>query len=300
MKKSSPSKSKSFLARRHNLSPLAAIPFVLLSVFAIQSLWFIQTQSLTYDEPAHIIAGVDAWRHGRFERWNDHPPLGRLWLTLPLLHVDSQFAWQQLPTGYRVMAMQPGPEFIALHTRPMNTVLGLALGIALWFATRRLFSEGAANIALALFVFTPSLIAHFSVATTDGIGTLFIFLTAFQLVRWRHKANWLNTAVLGLVLGGLLLAKFYAPPLVLLALGLMLVLKPDGVSRRPSRVELEAGPDGIGACLSHSVGGILLPHFAPEGRRRTCYRVVSQPRRENAGDQVALANQYHRSCRRVF
>ena len=234
MKKSSPSKSKSFLARRHNLSPLAAIPFVLLSVFAIQSLWFIQTQSLTYDEPAHIIAGVDAWRHGRFERWNDHPPLGRLWLTLPLLRVDSQFAWQQLPTGYRVMAMQPGPEFIALHTRPMNTVLGLALGIALWFATRRLFSEGAANIALALFVFTPSLIAHFSVATTDGIGTLFIFLTAFQLVRWRHKPNWLNTAVLGLVLGGLLLAKFYAPPLVLLALGLMLVLKPDGVSRRPS------------------------------------------------------------------
>jgi hypothetical protein len=235
VKKASPSKSKTIMARRRSLSPRTAIPFVLLSVFAMQSLWFIQTQSLTYDEPAHIIAGIDAWRHGRFEHWNDHPPLGRLWLTLPLARADSQFAWQQLPTGYRVMAMQPGPEEIALRTRPMNLLLGIALGVTLWFATRRLFSEAAANVALALFVFTPSLIAHFSVATTDGIGTLFIFLTAFQLVRWRHQPNWLNTVLMGLVLGGLLLAKFYAPPLVLLALALMLVLKPEVVTWRPSQ-----------------------------------------------------------------
>jgi 4-amino-4-deoxy-L-arabinose transferase-like glycosyltransferase len=235
VKKPSTSKSSSFPARRRNLHPRTAIPFVLLSVFAMQSLWFVQTQSLTYDEPAHIIAGVDAWRHGRFELWNDHPPLGRLWLTLPVARADSQFAWQQLLSGYRIMAMQPGPEEMALRTRPMNTVLGLALGIALWFAARRLFSEGAANVTLALFAFTPSLVAHFSVATTDGIGTLFIFLTAFQLVRWRHRPNWRQTALMGLVLGGLLLSKFYASPLVLLALALMLVLRPEGVSRLPSQ-----------------------------------------------------------------
>ena len=201
----------------------------------MQSLWFIQTQSLTYDEPAHIIAGVDAWRNGRFEHWNDHPPLGRLWLTLPIARMDSQYAWRELPNGFRVEAMQPGPEEIALRTRPMNTLLGIALGAALWFAARRLFSEEAANVALALFVFTPSLIAHFSVATTDGIGTLFIFLAAFQLVRWRHQPSGRNTVLTGLVLGGLLLAKFYAPPLMLLALILLLVLKPEGVSRRPSQ-----------------------------------------------------------------
>ena len=133
------------------------------------------------------------------------------------------------------MAMQPGPEEIALRTRPMNTLLGIALGAALWFTARRLFSEGAANVALALFAFTPSLIAHFSVATTDGIGTLFIFLVAFQLVRWRRQPNRRNTALMGLALGGLLLAKFYAPPLVFLALVLMLLLKPEGVARTPAQ-----------------------------------------------------------------
>ncbi len=233
MKKTS--QPNKFLARRRDLSPRTAIPFVLLAIFALQSFWFIRTQSLTYDEPAHIIAGVDAWRHGRFEVWNDHPPLGRLWLTLAMTRLDSHYEWRQLPTGYRIEAMQPGPEEIAARTRPMNTLLGIVLGATLWFAARRLFSEGAANVALALFAFMPSLIAHYSVATTDGIGTLFIFLVAFQLIRWRHKPNWTQTVLLGLALGGLLLAKFYAPPLVFLALALMLTLKPTGIARSPTQ-----------------------------------------------------------------
>jgi hypothetical protein len=33
----------------------------------VQSFWFIGTQSLTYDEPGHIFAGLEAWRHGRLQ-----------------------------------------------------------------------------------------------------------------------------------------------------------------------------------------------------------------------------------------
>src|SRR5208283_1047250 len=180
------------------------IPAALLGLFALQSLWFIQTQSLTYDEPGHIMAGVRAWQQGRFEMWTDHPPLGRMWLALPLVRSHAEITAEQLPSGYHVSAMQPGPEWLAWHTRPMNTLLGVALGLALWFATCSLFSAGAANVALALFAFTPSLIAHFSVVTTDGIGALFIFLTAWQLVRWRRNPTWAQAILMGLVLGGLL------------------------------------------------------------------------------------------------
>jgi 4-amino-4-deoxy-L-arabinose transferase-like glycosyltransferase len=200
------------------------VPAILLALFAAQSLWFIGTQSLTYDEPGHIIAGLEAWQHGRFEMWTDHPPLGRFWLTLPLAGAKVKIEQQPLPRGYVVTAMQPGPEWLAWHTRPMNTLLGVALGITLWFATRRLFSVGAANVALALFAFTPSIIANFSVTTTDGIGALFVFLTANQVVLWRRNPTRGQTALLGLVLGGLLLAKLYTPPEALLALVLMLVI----------------------------------------------------------------------------
>ncbi len=210
-----------------NSPRLRLIPCVLLALFAAQSFWFIATQSLTYDEPAHIIAGSEAWRLGRFEVWNDHPSLGRLWLTLPIAKTPLDYNVQFTDRNFLITRLQPGPEWLAWHTRPMNTLLGLALGVALWFATRRLFSEGAANVALALFAFTPSLIAHFSVAATDGIGALFIFLVAIQLVRWRHNPSLAQTLLMGLALGGLLLSKFYAPPLVLLALVLMLIVGPD-------------------------------------------------------------------------
>src|ERR1700744_6430441 len=117
------------------------IPVLLLAIFAGQSLWFIKTQSPTYDEPGHIIAGLEAWQHGRFEMWTDHPPLGRFWLMLPIARSHIEITQQPLPRGYLVTAMQPGPEWLAWHTRPMNTLLGLALGLTLWFAARRLFSE---------------------------------------------------------------------------------------------------------------------------------------------------------------
>ncbi len=197
-------------------------------LFALQSLCFIRSQSFTYDEPGHIKAGLQAWQQGRFEIWTDHPPLGRIWLTLLLARSPVEITSEQLTSGYRVTAMQPGPEWLAWRTRPMNTLLGLALGVALWFAARRLFSEGAANVALALFAFTPSLIAHFSVVTTDGMGALFVFLTAYQVVRWRSDPCRAQTILMGLVLGGLLLAKLYTPPEVLLALVLILVLRRDG------------------------------------------------------------------------
>jgi len=226
------------------------IPVLLLAVFGAQSLWFIATQSLTYDEAGHIYAGLEAWQHGRFEMWVDHPPLGRYWLTLPLARAHVEMT-QEMPGGhYHVTGLRPGPEWLAWHTRPMSTLLGLALGAALWFATLRLFSEGAANVALALFAFTPSLIAHFSVAATDGIGALFIFLTACQLLRWRTNPSRGQTVVMGLLLGGLLLAKMYTPPEALLALGLMLVLGRDRIAWRPQDWNWKPALAALGIALA--------------------------------------------------
>jgi hypothetical protein len=225
------------------------IPALLLLLFAAQSLWFIKTQSLTYDEPAHIVAGVEAWQQSRFEHWNDHPPLGRLWLTIPLIGTRTEFKWSTLNNGFLFTAMTPGPETLAWRTRSMNTLLGLVLGLSLWMAARKFFSTGAANVALALYAFTPSLIANFSVATTDGIGALFIFLVACQLIRWRRNPIPAQTLLIGLALGGLLLTKFYAPPLVSLALLLMLVLDRDRGLRGLSRLHWKPALAALGIAL---------------------------------------------------
>jgi len=219
--------------------PAARLRWLLPALFAVlyvaQCAWFIRTQSLTYDEPVHIAEGLDAWRYGRFEQYNDHPPLARLWCTIPLLDQKWQVDIEQLADGFRVTRITPDPVSLAWRARGMNVLLGLGLAWLVWRAADRLFSWTAANFALALFAFSPALIAHFSIAATDGAASLFIFATAWALVRWRLYPTWKSTFGLGLVLGLLLLAKFSTAPMFVLALLWMLPLGADKIVQAPTR-----------------------------------------------------------------
>ncbi len=178
-----------------------------------------------------MIAGLEAWRYHRFERWNDHPPLVFLLCSLPLLlnHTEIDI---QTDAKY-ADAIAPRPEAIAWAARPVIVMLGVLLGVLLWITAKRFFSEGAANFALALFAFSPSLIANFSITCNDGAVALITFVTAMQVVYWRRTQSWGRTVALGLILGALLATKFSTPVMFVLALALVLVLKPDGVSWKP-------------------------------------------------------------------
>jgi 4-amino-4-deoxy-L-arabinose transferase-like glycosyltransferase len=202
--------------------PAIGVAILLGASYALQCLWFIGTQSLVYDEPAHIIAGLDAWQHDRFELWNDQPPLARLLLTMPLLPGGDRWHIEKLGR------IRPSPEAFAWHTRPVNVALGLTLAWLLWTTARRMFSDGGANLALALFAFSAPLVAHFSLATVDGAATLLLFATAVALLRWRARPFWAETVWLGIVLGGFLISKFSAPPMVALASGVMTMHRPAG------------------------------------------------------------------------
>ena len=134
---------------------------------------------------------------------------------------------------FRALHFYPDPETMAKRGRGVSVVFGLLLAFLLWTTARQMFSEGAANLALALFAFSPALIAHFSLITTDGAGVLFIFATAVQLLRWRHSPSSAQILLMGLVLGLLLLSKFYTPPMFLLALIWLLILKPEKIVANP-------------------------------------------------------------------
>jgi hypothetical protein len=211
------------------------LPALFVAFYLVQCLWFIRAQSLTYDEPVHVAEGLDAWRHGRFEQYNDHPPLARLLCALPLIAQKWQIDVQPLADGFHIVRITPDPEGLAWRARVMNVVLGLVLAWLLWAVASEMLSREAATVSLALFAFSPSLIAHFSLATTDGAATLLIFATAWQLLRWRRKPALRQGIWLGVVLGLMLLAKFSTAVMFLLALLWMLVSKPDTVEANPAK-----------------------------------------------------------------
>jgi 4-amino-4-deoxy-L-arabinose transferase-like glycosyltransferase len=117
----------------------------------------------------------------------------------------------------------------------MNVLLGLLLALTLWRAADRLFSRGSANFVLALFAFSPSLIAHFSIASTDGAATLFVFAVAWGLIGWRHHPSWIRTVWFSFLLGLMLLVKFSTAPMFVLALLWMLILGSEKMVRDPRR-----------------------------------------------------------------
>jgi len=215
-------------------------PASLLLLYSVQCIWFVRTQSFTFDEPWHLRAGLEAWRYGRFQEVLDHPPLGHLLPTLLVARGDWSITLNDASQGGSVQSITPDPVGLAIRTRPVNVVLGVLLGMLLWGTTRRFFSEGSANVAIALFAFSPSLIANFSLVTTDGICTLMVFATAVQILRWRLNPSRGQTIVLGVVLGLLLLAKLSTPPIFCLTLALVLVLKRDGWDWSPRRWNLRA------------------------------------------------------------
>jgi len=197
----------------------------LLLAYVLQCAWFARTQSITFDESIHTAVAQDVWRHHRFDQWMETPPLGHILLGLPI-RGDSYRMEIRNPAGWlMVTALTPGPERFILGPRMVNVGLGVLLGILVWCAARDVFSPGAANFALALFAFSPQFIAHFTVATVDGIGVLTVFAAGLQLVRWRKNPSWRNTLLLGVTLGLALIAKFYAPPFVVLALAAALLTR---------------------------------------------------------------------------
>ncbi|HEY4580972.1 MAG TPA: glycosyltransferase family 39 protein [Candidatus Acidoferrales bacterium] len=210
------------------------VPGLLCLVYVAQGVWFIRTQSLTYDEPEHICAGLEALRYGEFRSHDDQPPLGRMFFALPMLSTD----WKCVPAVNDTNAQpeRPEPQTWALRARPMNLLLGLATALLLWWEARRMFSEAAANFALGLFVFLPQFVANFSLATMDGPGTLMISAFVVQWARWRQNATNGNALLLSLLMGGAILAKFNALPLVALGLGLVLTGTKEGFVFHPRRM----------------------------------------------------------------
>src|SRR5438876_87841 len=131
------------------------LPTMLVIVYLAQCVWFIRTQSLTYDEPVHVAEGLDAWHHGRFEQYNDHPPLARLLCALPLIGQKWQVDIEPLSEGFHVTNVTPDPASLAWRARGMDVLLGLVLAWLLWQVAVATLSRGAATVSLALCAFSP-------------------------------------------------------------------------------------------------------------------------------------------------
>jgi hypothetical protein len=173
------------------------IALVLLAAFFAQCSWFVASVPLTQLEADQILRGVALLRHIPL---NDQPVSSPL---VPLLSVAGiLFHLPQNPVLLDQFWLDQHRWFI----RAPFLLAGLALALSLWYVARRLYGNAAGHIVLALFAFSPGMVACSSLAgprifaAWGAFGLIFTAIaTAHTLYAPREVIlwNWKRIALLG-------------------------------------------------------------------------------------------------------
>jgi hypothetical protein len=200
-----------------------------LAVIILQFVLTARANSITWDEDDHIYAGYMSWKHADFGLNPEHPPLVKLWATLPLLDLSLKMPPLQ-NRFFKTEAFLDGKDFvfqndadkILLRARMATSLLTLLLVVLVFLATQEMFGTGAAFITLALLAFDPTLLAHGAVVGTDTGCSCFMFASIYAFYRYVKAPSVLRLVVAGLATGLALASKHSTilifPMLVLLAI----------------------------------------------------------------------------------
>jgi hypothetical protein len=174
--------------------------------------------SLTIDEGLHIASGYTILRTGDYRLIEEHPPLTKLWLALPLLAVPdlpdprSLPAWAEAanPTTESLPLLHMAQQLIYPY-RPIDrlvfaarapvALLAVLLGAVVFRWAKDLRGWKSGLLALFLLAFDPNILAHAAVAGTDLGAACFAALALFGLHRFLHKPTVLRLALAGVTLG---------------------------------------------------------------------------------------------------
>ncbi|WP_237525194.1 phospholipid carrier-dependent glycosyltransferase [Streptomyces sp. SID5643] len=195
-------------------------------------------QTPTIDEPVYVAAAAQYLHEHRLRHNPEHPPLGKLLIgagvALADPHLDPAFAGDQGRSG-RHLLYESGndPWRLMLLARLPVIALTLSFGLVVFVFAREVAGTLAGLAALALYCFSPDVIAHGSLATLDVPAAGFVLTSAWLVWRARRRP-WLYGPLAGVALGAAPATKMSMLPAVpvLVALTAVSVRRSSGGSRR--------------------------------------------------------------------
>ncbi|HNO77955.1 MAG TPA: glycosyltransferase family 39 protein [Phycisphaerae bacterium] len=208
-------------------------------------------KSNTYDEIAHLTRGYSYLLTGDFRLEPPHPPLAHVWAAIPGLGNDVKFpqSWMQHASWYTSDVWQVGRAFfyyaksgndaiidsLLWRGRAMIALLSVALGLLVYSASSKLFGQVGGLISLTLYAFSPTMLAHGRLVTTDCIAALFFAACLLSIWWMLHRVTIASVLVSALCLAGLFLSKMSA--VLIIPVGLVM-LTVRLISRQPLEIKL--------------------------------------------------------------
>lgn len=204
---------------------------LLLVAASVVSVSSMRTFNETTDEVPHIAAAYSYLHQGDFRLNVEHPPLIKEIAALPLLTLPINFdetsrSWQfsrAWDVGREFLYSWNRPEEIVFRARLPMIGLYLSLGVLVWSAARSLYGPAPGLLALFLALFTPELIAHGWLVTTDLGMALFTFATLWTFYRALLVGGKREAVFFCLSCGALATTKFTAPLIFLILLLLAVI-----------------------------------------------------------------------------
>ncbi|MFB0620200.1 phospholipid carrier-dependent glycosyltransferase [Streptomyces sp. AGS-58] len=229
--------------RRHGrrLTPLVVV--LLLAQMAAAMVTTAVQQTPTIDEPVYVATAADYLTAHRVRYNPEHPPLGKLLIAAGVAvadpHYDPASTGGQGEAGRRLLyASGNDPWRVMLWARLPVITLTLLCGLVAFAFAREVAGPAGGLVALALYAFSPDLIAHGSLATLDVPAAGFVLVSAWLAWRARRRpVPYLPAA--GAALGAAVATKMSALPAVPV---LTLLAAVSAVAAHRSARAAESGP----------------------------------------------------------
>lgn len=157
---------------------------LILTAYLINGIFLIPQSSLTYDE-------MDHWSYGK--RILKHQPQ-RVFpfddaSTMPVTGLNALPRALEQISNPDLRKNDAGFSDI-LHGRYVTLFICLLTGLLIYGWSRELFGDKAALLSLFLFAFSPNLLAHETLLTTDAYAALFTIATLYSGWRFIQKEGW--------------------------------------------------------------------------------------------------------------
>jgi hypothetical protein len=253
--------------------PVAALAIALVAALAIVATY--GEFSHTWDEPAHLAAGMELLDTGRYTYELQHPPLARLATALgPYLDGVRSVGKRSIWDEGRALLYDSGGYDRVLFLARLGALPFFLLSLAVtWAWARHLFDEPTALVAVLLLATTPPLLGHAGLAATDvalaALGVAFLFALTLTLEAPGPRRGFLA----GLAGGLAFMTKFSALPFFVVSFAAAVVWRSLATERRLSIRSLLGSGSRRGRALGYlaflavcwAVYGFALSPFVPGG-----------------------------------
>ena len=174
---------------------------------------------VTVDEVAYLPAGLSHWQTGTFTLYRVNPPLPRALAVLPVLargpavdyrHYDSRpGARSEGPVGVDFATRHAADYFrLVCLARLAGVAWSLAGALLVFHWSKALYGERAAWVGLALWCFSPNVLAHAQLLTPDVPAAVAGLAATYAFWRYLRSPSWEWAFFAGLLLGVAELTKF--------------------------------------------------------------------------------------------